>query len=319
MKTGSLIFVPLLFLASQAFSQTVTIDVAKRSKTLTGRENGINLDYLMDGGFTNPSIPASTALKNMNVRLLRYPGGEKSDNYLWSGAPWTAASPRMALKDTATDWPTKDSRFVDVASPEKLCKPVVLDFDEFMTLSKATGAEPLIVVAYDGMYNSVSAAKPTKADLIKNAVEWVRYANVTKKFGIKYWMLGNESWNFPDYNGQTTAEQYAADLYDFASAMKAVDPSIKIVANGISGWWPTLLQSKAVSFIDFLALSWYPVANYTEGYETYRKNNESLTWEIDEVVNNIATYAPAADKARIKVILSEYNSFDYEGKWADVN
>src|SRR5215217_7646556 len=110
MKIGSLIFVPLLFVASHAFSQAaVTVDVAKRLKTLTGRENGINLDYLMDGGFTNPSIPTSTALKNMNVRLLRYPGGEKSDNYLWSAAPWKAASPRMALKDTATDWPTQDS------------------------------------------------------------------------------------------------------------------------------------------------------------------------------------------------------------------
>ena len=65
MKTGSLIFVPLLIIAAQAFSQaTITVNVADRLKTLNGRENGINIDYLMDGGITNPSTPTSTALKN---------------------------------------------------------------------------------------------------------------------------------------------------------------------------------------------------------------------------------------------------------------
>ncbi|HUQ96599.1 MAG TPA: hypothetical protein VM010_02970, partial [Chitinophagaceae bacterium] len=132
------------FFLPAAYPQTaITVNAASRLRNLQGVENGINLDYLMDGGYTTPAIPTSTSLKNMSVSLLRYPGGEKADNYLWSAAPWTAASPRVALPDTVNAWPTKDARFVDKASPEKKLKPVVLDFDELMTMCAATGAQPL--------------------------------------------------------------------------------------------------------------------------------------------------------------------------------
>ena len=320
MKTVTLIIVPLCLFLSRAYTQaTITVDVSQRVKTLNGRENGINVDYLMDGGFTNPATPTATALKNMGIKMLRYPGGEKSDNYLWSAAPWTAASPRMALLDTVNAWPTRDSQFVDMASPEKRCKSIVMDFDELMNVSRETGAAPLIVVAYDAMYNIKTTVRPTKQQLLTNAVEWVRYANVTKKFGVKYWMIGNESWNLPDYNGRTTATQYATDLLDFAKAMKAVDPTIKIIANGITSWWPTLLQSPAVGYIDMLAFSFYPVLNYTNGYESYRTSTGNFTTEIDNATKAINTYAPVADRARLKLLVAEYNSIDYNGGWSNEN
>jgi alpha-N-arabinofuranosidase len=311
---------PLFSFVSNISAQTsVTVDVGKRLKILNGRESGINMDYLMDGSYLTPATSTTTALKNMGVKLMRYPGGEKSDNYLWSAAPWTASSPRMALLDAVNCWPTGDALFVDQANAEKKCKSVVLDFDEFMTMSKAVGAQPLIVVAYDAMYNSVAASKPTKAQLIEHAKQWVRYANITKKYGIKYWMIGNESWNLPDYNGRTTAAQYAADIVAFASAMKAVDPTIKIIANGQSSWWPTLLKSSAVSYIDILGFSLYPVYGYTAGYETYRRNNKSLTGEADAAIKAIATYAPSAHRARLKVLATEYNSMDWAGNWGNEN
>jgi hypothetical protein len=245
---------------------------------------------------------------------------KKSDNYLWSAAPWTAAAPRMSLKDPAYFWPTSDTRFVDVASSEKLCLPTVLDFDELMTMCANTGASPLIVVAYDAMYNTTAGTgKPTKAELITNAVEWVRYANITKGFGIKYWMIGNESWNSPTYNGTATPAQYAADLVNFASAMKAVDPTIKIIANGKSDWWQTLLQSSAAQYIDVLGFSNYPTWNYTGGYEYYRTNNVNLTSEADAAITALNNYGTTADRARIKVMPTEYNSIDWSGTWTSEN
>ncbi len=83
-------------------------------------------------------------------------------------------------------------------------------------------------------------------------------------------MVGNESWNAPDYNGRATIAQYIDDFFDFASAMKAVDPTIKIIANGQNGWWQPLLKSKAAPLIDVLALSTYPAFSYTKGRFTAR-------------------------------------------------
>jgi alpha-L-arabinofuranosidase len=305
-----------IFANSQA---NITVNVNSVLRSLSGNENGINLNYLVDGNLISSITNTTTALQNMKVKMLRYPGGEKSDNYFFSASPWTGSSPRMALTDAACYWPTNDPTYVDQASPNKLCKPEVLDFDEFMTMCNSLGAQPLIVVAYDGMYNSLNCAKPTKAQLITHAAEWVRYANITRGYNAKYWMIGNESWNQPSYNGQTTPVQYAIDITDFAAAMKAVDPSIKIIANGKSGWWQTLLQSPAASNIDFLAFSEYPTYNYTGGYDYYRTNNVNLTPETNAAINDLNTYGSTADKARIKVIPAEFNSIDWSGSWSNDN
>lgn len=313
-------FFSALFVTTSVFSQaTVTVDAGNVLKQLSGIENGINLNYLMDGGIESPAQSTTQSLSNLRVKLLRYPGGEKSDNYLFSKAPYTSASPRMALKDTCF-WPTNDYRFVDTNSVDKLSWPSALDFDEFIEMSNSVGASPLVVVAYDASFNTrACTGKPTKAQLLTNAVEWVRYANVTRKWNVKYWMIGNESWNNPQYNGRVTPEKYATDLLEFASAMKQVDSSIKIIANGRSDWWKTILESSAVAKIDYLALSEYPTINYTGGYEYFRTNDVDLTEEIDIAISDIDSFAPAPHKSRIKVIASEYNSIDWNGKWSSVN
>jgi alpha-L-arabinofuranosidase len=315
-----ILLIALLWACAIQAQVTISVDVANVLKPLNGYESGINFDYLMDDSYLSPSTPIATSIKNLGTKLLRYPGGEKSDNYLWSAAPWAAASPRMALTDAAYYWPTGDTKFVDVTSAEKFCKANVLDFDELMNICSETNAKPLIVVAYDAMYNtSPGTGKPTKTQLITNATEWVRYANVTKGYAIKYWMIGNESWSSSTYNGKTTPEQYALDIIDFASAMKAVDPTIKIIINGRHDWWQTLLQSSAASYIDILGISAYPVYNYPGGYEYYRANNVNLTGEIDAAINAITTYASPADQARIKVLATEFNSIDWGGAWSNDN
>ena len=301
---------------------TVTIDPTIRIKTLNGFENGINLNYLTDGTYVDSLSNTTSALKRMGVKMLRYPGGEKSDNYLFSGFPWKESSPRMASKDNR-GWPTSDTRFIDTSSADKHCLSKVLDFDEMVKMAKEIEAEPLIVVAYDVIHldygSGAPALRPTKTEMIEHAIEWVRYANIKKKYGIKYWMIGNESWNHPDYNGQTTATQYAIDLYEFAVAMKAVDPTIKIVANGERSWWPTIIRSPAVKLIDILAFSSYPVWNYKGGYSYYKNNNVVLTGELDAAIRAIETYATGADKERLKVMPSEYNAIDWSGNWENSN
>ena len=66
----------LLFSVVVCGQTTVTVDAANVLRTLSGKENGINLDYLMDGSYLSPNTSTTEALKNIKVKLLRYPGGE---------------------------------------------------------------------------------------------------------------------------------------------------------------------------------------------------------------------------------------------------
>jgi hypothetical protein len=80
---------------------------------------------------------------------------------------------------------------------------------------RANGMEPIIQVPFNNnAYNATQAA----------AI--VTFLNVTSGKNIKYWSIGNE----PDLGySYSTSSQIAAYIKPFASAMKAVDPSIIII------------------------------------------------------------------------------------------
>jgi hypothetical protein len=73
-----------------------------------------------------------------------------------------------------------------------------------------------------------------------DAAAIVQYINVTYARGVKYWIIGNE----PELSGYnyTTAAQVASYVRSFASAMKAVDPTIKIVGPELA-WYDTTIMN----------------------------------------------------------------------------
>ncbi|MFI2739205.1 cellulose binding domain-containing protein [Streptomyces sp. NPDC018711] len=107
-------------------------------------------------------------------------------------------------------------------------------FDAFMGTVRAAGAQPVITANY-------GSGTP------QEAAAWVRYANVTKGYGIKYWEIGNEvygngeygaKWEY-DTHGSKSATTYANNVLQYVSAMKAADPSVRIGAVLTTpGYWP---------------------------------------------------------------------------------
>lgn len=327
-RTSARLSVSLLFLFLRlipALSQTViTVDAGKVLSQVRNKPIGINMDYLMDddgaGSEARLTEPKTTAaLKQMGVKFLRFPGGEKADNYLWSVAPWTKADPHFA-RTGSCEWPSGESRF----STDNYSRPApsTLDFDEFMQICRTVNGEPLIVVAYDAMYKTIApgctGTVTTRQELLENAVQWVRYANIVKGYHIKYWMIGNESYN-DSYNGKATAAQYKDDVIEFSRKMKAVDPTIKIIANGDNeAWWSTVLPA-AGSDIDFLGVSNYPVQQFQGGYEFYRTHEVPLTDAVNTAYKAIQQYASVVRRDKIKVITTEFNAIDWGKDWANVN
>ncbi len=311
------LFITVFLVSSVAAQTSITIDAGSTIKDVSHRPVGINMNYLIDDdAYLNPSTPTESALKNMGVKFLRYPGGEKSDNYLWSVSPFTRADPHFALKGNCS-WPNTDPRFSD---DQLTPKSTTLDFDEFMVVCQNIGAEPLIVVAGDAHYYNDDGCGLyiTLDEIVENASEWVRYANVINNYNIKYWMIGNESWNLAAYDDPPTASQYTNDFVAIASAMKSVDPTIKVVANSQEGSWANTLlsNSDAIANLDVIAISNYPINGWSKGYDNYRKSTPNFVSKLTSVIRSINNHAP---ESGIKVMASEYSPIDWSGSWENSN
>lgn len=318
---GFLLVIALLNLASgvagaASSRDTLSVDVRQIQVADARSRVGVNLDYLMDDDMNRAAgaRPLADGLGDLGVRVLRYPGGEKSDTNLWSTPPYTAPAP--ALARTGTDeWPSGDSRLV--LPDRRTFRIDPLDFDEYLALCAAVGAEPLVVVPFDSAFKPAEAggSAPTLDQLRDAAVAWVRYSAGR----VRYWEIGNESY-LGSWNGAPTRQQYIDGVIAFSRAMKAVDPTIKIGVNGRDkSWWQAVLK-QASPDIDFLSVHNYPVWQWSGGYESYRTSSSSLAALAEVATKAITAYAPQADRDRLFVAVTEVNAIDYgEPGWGSAN
>ncbi len=97
-------------------------------------------------------------------------------------------------------------------------------FDKFMSYLDTMGTPAQAVICVN--YGTGTA---------EEAAAWVYYANKVKKYNIKYWQIGNEMDGEWEIGGPVNAYTYSEKYLQFAKAMKAVDPSIKILGPLASG------------------------------------------------------------------------------------
>ncbi|GGS71706.1 alpha-L-arabinofuranosidase [Planobispora rosea] len=181
------------------------------------------------------------------------------------------------------------------------------DFDTFMRGVRRTGAQPMVTANYG-------------TGTAEEAAAWVRHANVTKGYGVKYWEIGNENygnghygtaWEADDHADKSPAE-YARHVVAYSDAMKAVDPTIKIgavlttpaewpdalVAEGDAGTWNEVVLSTAGKKIDFVILHWYPGA---------LDKTARIPDMLDLVRRQIAEHVGAGSE-RVGIAMTEFNT-----------
>jgi len=129
-------------------------------------------------------------LKGLHPAYLRFPAGHNGQNYVWNAKG-------------------KDDYGV---MTEKL-------MDAFVALCRATDSEPYIAVNIDKVTGSVDDAK-----------SYITYANVTKKYGVKWWQIGNEP-NLGSTSTEVTPAftDYPTTYLTYRNALLSVDPTIKTV------------------------------------------------------------------------------------------
>ena len=184
---------------------TVQVDMA----TMT-TQTGKNL-----GGF-RPDI--LKAVKELHPTCLRWPGGGYVAQYDWR---WGIGPQENRERWAHWMWMDYDQNCFGT--------------DEFIRFCREINSEPIIVV-------SVRFERPAEEydSTLQNAVNWVRYCNAPatdewgakraanghpEPYNVKYWEIDNEMW-------EMGIDRYEKCVRDFSTAVRKIDPSIKIIACG---------------------------------------------------------------------------------------
>jgi alpha-N-arabinofuranosidase len=245
-------------------------------------------------------------IKQLNPPMIRYPGGNFASGYHWEDGIGPK-SDRPQRHDAA--WQAEESNQVGT--------------DEFLTFCELIGTEPCLVVN-DGSGTPEEAAR------------WVAYCNSPPNtedglkrsanghhdpYNVKYWGIGNEVWGAWQI-GTTNAAEYVKRLNRFILAMKAVDPSIKIIAVGNhpltdstddpAAQWNRELLEKAGDQIDYL--SWHIYQPEKEGWQEDADDTEvfksicaaplDIQTYIERIYNQILS---AGLQNRVTQALDEWN------------
>jgi alpha-L-arabinofuranosidase len=140
---------------------------------------------------------------------------------------------------------------------------------EFVSLCRRVGAEPFYCVNFmsDGETRFRSTTEGDRTGTAQEVAEWVSYANDPdhrerrahghpEHYNLKVWQLGNET----SYGNNTfTLHQAAATTIEFARAMKARDPSLRLIAwgdrrRGEPKLWAPEMLNRAGEHIDMVAI-----------------------------------------------------------------
>jgi alpha-L-arabinofuranosidase len=239
-------------------------------------------------------------VKELQVPLLRYPGGNFVSGYNWEDGvgPKETRPRRLELA-----WRTIETNQIGT--------------NEFVDWAKLVNAE--VNMAVNLGTRGIDAAR--------NLVEYCNhpsssyYSDLRISHGykephkIKTWNLGNEM-DGPWQIGHKTAEEYGRIATEAAKVMKWVDPTIELVACGSSfrdmptfAEWEATVLDHTYDHIEYLSLHQYygnkdnDVANYL-----------ALSMEMDDFIRSvisIADYIKAKKRSKKKINLA----FDEWNVW----
>jgi len=279
----------LLTSANPASSQTpvtVTVNAGGSLGAIPPAAFGLNT-AVWDGHLRDPGIPG--LLTGAGITALRFPGGSTSDVYHW----------RTQTTDGGDAYPFNT-------------------FDAFMGIAKKIGAVPIITVNYGSNADGTGGGDPNEA------AAWVDYSNNTRKYGVKYWEIGNEIYGNGEYGAKWEKDLHAAhdpttygnNVVTFANAMKAKDPTIDVgvVLTTPDNWpdkqtpnWNTGVLAACGTKIDFVIVHWYANGSGNESDSGLLSSTGNLGAKVSAVRSLIAQYC-GSNAPNVQIFLTESNS-----------
>ena len=187
-------------------------------------------------------------LQNISTTLLRWPGGNFAGDYRWKDG-LLPVHQRGGLKG----FYDQTLRYTNDYDTHEI------GIDDFIALCRKLGAAPFITI-------NISLETP------QDAAGWVEYCNGSVRtrwgkirarrghpepYNVKYWSLGNEA-GYGHMKGPNRLIDYVRMAHECATAMRAVDPSIELVASGT--WfpgWARKVPSRSYVYFEHVSYHWY--------------------------------------------------------------
>ena len=247
--------------ASDSTSARIYIDTRRTIAPLDRNLFGSFLEHLgraIYEGIYDPGSKLSDAngfrkdvvneIRQLGVPIVRYPGGNFVSGYNWLDGVGPKQNRPLVL-DKA--WNSLNSNQFGT--------------NEFMAWCKAAGTLPLMGLNL-GTGTPEEAAALVEYCNVEKGTKWSdlrRQHGVAEPHKVEHWCLGNEM-DGPWQIGHMSATEYGYKAADAARQMRAVDPSLKLVACGSSGpFMPTYLEwdrevlEQCYEYVDGLSLHRY--------------------------------------------------------------
>ena len=228
-------------------------------------------------------------LRGMRIPLMRFPGGSSVGYGLHHD--WTVL---------ISNSPSRNTPERPVVHMKEGSDPGTNAFglDEFIALCRDIKTDPLLCVHFHEAFDRSRPLKeaalhaaglvaycnaPQGAGLPAGMPDWPAARaknNHPEPYGVKYFQIGNETWFSMDEmirKGDKEAGKYYVEcLAEFVKQMRAVDPSIEIIADGMPDSLVPMIEDKLGDKIQYLA------------YHSYRP------WGInrENVLRNGLAFAP---------------------------
>jgi hypothetical protein len=297
-----------------AASTTVTINAANSISQVSPYVYGHNAAVWGTKLNQNPGVVQT--LNNLGPNVLRWPGGNMSNDYFWD-----ASSKTTCPRDLPPNFVYSDL-FYGANN-----NAWTMSLDHYYDLLQKTNSQGIICVNY--AYARYGTSANPVAQAAHYAADWVRYDRGRTKF----WEIGNE--NFGDwetgyeidltYNKDGQPKRISGDLYGrhckvFIDSMKkaareiGVDIKIGVVThdgpsnNEVWKNWNPGMMTHAGAKADFLAVhSYYTPFNQNSDPATILNTPTTVTKEIREhVLSNLQQYSGVSS---LPIALTEWNIF----------
>jgi hypothetical protein len=266
-------------------------------------------------GYMSNNATLMQNMKNLDMGVLRGPGGSLSDIYFWNRN--SAQRP--------TDIPTRLYGATSDFTPWYGKRPYenwATDIDTFYRILKLTNCTGIITVNYG--YARYGTSSSPVAQAAHMAADWVRY----DKGRSRFWEVGNESFgsweagyrinlglnmdNQPEIQSGTLYGQHCKVFIDsMKAAAQQIGVDIKIgavlvEASSTSASWNSQVYAQVGDKADFYSIhSYFTPYNENSTVETILNSPGS----VETYKNYLWTGLSAAGKPKLPIALSEWNIF----------
>ncbi len=180
-------------------------------------------------------------LKELDAPVYRWPGGNFVSGYHW----------KDGLGNPDRRPPRKNPAWKGVELND-------FGLDEFMTFCRTLHTEPYIAVN-SGLGDATEAVEEIQYANAASDAPWgaLRAKNGhPQPYRVKWWGVGNEmygKWQL----GHIPLDNYVARHNQFAEAMRAADPTIKLIAVGAVGPWSEGMMKYCADHMDMVSEHFY--------------------------------------------------------------